>query len=271
MRAIGEAGYILTKSELCILAGMTGCKKLIGIDMNHPVEEKDLISELEKVKSGLTEKKYLLKTDEGYAIDRNISFLIKVCCHPSVFVRFIECREGIGRYRYYYFQNNVIVELDQDLLLEDTFILTPMTSFEKAIRNMEEFFHIAQISGILDSRMFSNSFSIDHDTLTQMMDHDPERVTEAGDMLSDVGLDSSLAQDLLYALNENGETYSMLLIKLDDAKTFHSSDIYAGKRYLWKVTGSQEQQGKDVISPGAHEDMSIAAEQFIDIIKSIMS
>lgn len=275
MRAIGEAGYILSKSEFCTLAGMTGCKKLIGINVNLPVDEEDLISELEKVKGGLAAKKYLYKSGEGYAIDRNISFLIKACCSPSVFVRLIECREGKGRYRYYYFHKNVIVELDQDTLLEDTFILTPMISADKAIRNMKEFFHIERlsierISGKLENRTLSKSYSIDHDILKQMMYHDTARLeVETWDMLSEARLDSNLARDMLYALRESSELYSMLLVKMDAEKSFHSSDIYAGKRYLWRVTGSQEQQGKDMISHGTREDMNIAAEQFIDVIKSI--
>lgn len=43
MRAIGEAGYILTTNEFSVIAGMTGCKKLIGINGS-----KDIIGDLER-------------------------------------------------------------------------------------------------------------------------------------------------------------------------------------------------------------------------------
>lgn len=271
MRAIGEAGYVLSKSELCTLAGLTGCKKLIGIDRNYPTEEDDIIRELEKVKSGLTAKKYLRKIDEGYGIDKNISFLIKACCNPSAIVRFIECKDGNRRHRYYYFHKDVIVELDQDMLQRDAYILTPMTSADKAVSNMEEFFHIEQMSGKLESRMFDNRFSIKHDALMHLMNHGgdkPEPVDDSA--FSEAGLYGSLYQDLIFALNQSGESYSMLLIKMDTEKTYYSSDIYAGRRFLWKIIGSQDHQGYDEISPGTREDMVIVAEQFIDIIKNVM-
>lgn len=266
MRAIGEAGYILTTNEFSVIAGMTGCKKLIGINGS-----KDIIGDLEKVKSGLTAKKYLRETEEGCVIDKNISYLVKACCDPSFFIRFIESRDGRKRYRYYYITKDIIVELDQDILRKDTFILTPITSAEKAVRNMEEFFHIEPLSGKLDSRMFSNSFSIDQDILRSMTEGDTDRPkADLSALFSDAGLDGSLVQDLIYALNENDGSYSMLLINFGDDRTYHSSDIYSGRKYLWKVTGSQEQQGKAVISPGSREDMGIAAEQFIDTIKGIV-
>ncbi len=269
MRAIGEAGYILSKSEICTLAGMAGCKELIGIEMNRPVEEDEIVRDLEKAKSGLAEKKYLQKVDGGYGVDRNISYLIKACCNPLNIVRLIKCKEGSRSYRYYYFNSSVIVELDQDMLREDIFILTPMSSAGKAIDNMEEFFHIGQISGRLESRIFDNKFSIDHDILKRMMDRDTAQSgIQNGNALSEAGLEDNLAEDLLYALNDSGESYSMLLIKLDDTKTFHRCDIYAGKQFLWKVTGNQEQRGNDIVSPGSREDISIATQQLIDIIKN---
>ena len=272
MRAIGEAGYILSLSEFYILAGMIGCKKLIGIDKKHPNAEEDFIGEIEKVKSGLAAKKFLCKTKDGYAIDRNIKFLINACCEPSAFVRFIECAKGSKRCRYYYFHRDVVIELDQDRLLEDTYILTPMESVGKAFCNMEEFFHIERMMTEKSENMiFSNSYSLDHDILKQMMNHKTARYeNNAHIIFPDTGWDSSLMQDLLYAINESDESYSMLVAKLDEEKTFHSSDIYAGKRYFWKVTGSQGQQGRDMISFGAREGISTEAQRFIDKIKSIV-
>ena len=272
MRAIGEAGYVLSKSELCTLAGLAGCKKLIGIDKSYPVNEEDIIKELEKVKSGLVAKKYLQKLDEGYGIDKNISFLIKACCNPTAIVRLIECKEGSRRNRYYYFHKDVIVELDQDILNEDTCILTPIASVSKAFSNMEEFFHIEQMIGKLDSRMFDNRFSIKHDALMHLMNHEGDmREPIADSVFSEAGMDGFLNQDLIFALNQSGESYSMLLIKLGNPKTYYSSDIYAGRSFLWKITGSREHKDYDEISPGTREDMLIVAEQFIDIIKNVMA
>lgn len=268
MRAIGEAGYVLTKSELRTLAGMAGCKQLAGVSLGDPAAEKDPADELESAVSGLEAKKYVVKTDEGYAVDRNISFLVKACCDPLAFVRFIRRRGNREKTRCYYFAKDIAVELDQDVLLADTYILTPMTSADKAVHNMEEFFNIGRMNGKLRSRMFSNTYNMDRFIIRRLLDEESDYTEdEALDALSGAGLEKNLARDLFYALRRSGESYSMLLIKPDMAGSFYSVDIFAGIKYMWKITLGPVQQGKAEISTGTREDMWIAAEQFIDIIK----
>ncbi|HEX2947942.1 MAG TPA: hypothetical protein VHT96_18540 [Clostridia bacterium] len=233
MRPIGDAGYVLSNKELFVLAGLTGSGALIGIDLGFSVTgNAQVIQLLEQVKSGLLRKRYIFEMGQGFGVDKNMFALIKVCCGPLAVLRLINRKNGRQLQRNYYFGSDITVELDEDPVLEASYILTPIVSAEKALQNAQEFFceEEADVCPV-------NTYRLPLEKTRMLMDRvDETNAAEIEDLLARTGMEEPLSKDLVLALSKKAVIHSVLLLILNGEKNYKSFNIYSGEQFLWSIT-----------------------------------
>lgn len=252
MSPIGEAGYVLYQKELVFLAALTGAEEMYGIEDNSfQMKDKEIADEWEKAREQLESKKYIeVEFDNSITIDNDLYALIVACCNPKVFIRTVrlEDKDSIHM-RNIYISGDVAVELDQDRLSKNKWILTPLISSEKVASNLLECFVTEK-----DYEIENISFDVPITDFEKLNDYlGKEEITEATELLKNLGCNEVGAEDLMGALKDKNFCTSLLVMLLDydNMSDIISYSYYGGCKYLWRVDVSnlgKEDEEENIIT-----------------------
>lgn len=252
MSVIGEAGFVLYQKELVFLAALTGADELYGIEDNSSqMGDEEIAEEWEKAREQLETKKYIeVDFDNSVTVDNDLYAMIVACCSPKVFIRNVRIEEDSIHMRNIYITENIAVELDQDRLSKNKWILTPLVSIEKVAANLVECF-------VTEKAYEGESISIDvnisdFEKINEFLGSD--KISEAIDLLKNLGCNEEASEDFIGSLRDKTFCSSLLimLIDYDDMSDVISYTYYGGLKYLWKVDVSNlgREDGQDKITLG---------------------
>jgi len=273
MPIIGEAGFVFKQRELLFLAALVGCDEIYGIQDNiAEMKEKEIIEEWNKARGQLQNKKYInVNDDESITIDDDLYVFLKACCKPRAYIKYVGSEDdGILHQRNLYINEKTAVELDQDRLNKDVWILTPLVSIEKAAYNLKECF-------ILEKKYE------DADIKFEISQGDFERFnnvfvnnekSDALKMLSDFGCPEEFKEDLFNALKckKVQKTILMILDNYDNISDIFNFSIFGGEKYLWKINvikTNDMSESKVVISTTTAQSIEKEVENMVLSLRHI--
>lgn len=250
MSVIGEAGFVLYQKELVFLAALTGADELYGIDDNSfQMDENEIAEEWEKAREQLETKKYIeVDFDNSITVDNDLFELIVACCNPKVFIRNVRIEEDSIHMRNIYITENIAVELDQDRLSKNKWILTPLVSIEKVAANLVECF-------VTEKTYEGDGTSIDiniseFEKINEFLQK--EEISEAVDLLKNLDCNEEDSEDFIGSLRDKSFCSSLLimLIDYDGMSDVISYSYYGGLKHLWRVDVSNlgREDGQDKVS-----------------------
>lgn len=235
MKAMAEAGYILGTKELVFLAALSGAKEIIGIEDDTYLLGKDLLkSEWEKSKDKLEKQKYIdIEIDGTITLDENLMELIKACCNPKAYIRYYgNAREGKMHNKNWYIGQNLIGELDRDLHMKNTYVLTPLASSEQLISNIKQCYGFQK-----DYEDLEISFTIPKTKLEKLMESiNKDEKQQAVDLLKEY-MKKEHAENLIKAIKEKKIFKSLLVMDFanKDTNKVTTYVIYADDNHMWEI------------------------------------
>lgn len=236
MSIIGEAGFVLKQRELLFLAALTGCDEIYGIQDNiAELDEKVVVEEWEKARIQLQNKRYInVNADDSITIDDDLYAFINACCKPRAYIKYVGSEdEGILHQRNLYINEKIAVELDQDRLNKDTWIVTPLVSIKKAAYNLKECFFIDK--EYRDAGIKFEVSQSDFEKLNNVFVNNEKSDTMT--LLSDYGCPEEYLEDLYNALvcKKMHKTVLMMLHNYDNISDVFNFSIFGGEKCLWKI------------------------------------
>lgn len=245
MNPIGEAGFVLTQKELVFLAALAGADELYGIeDTLSEADEEQISEEWNIAKEQLENKKYIeVEFDNTVTMDNDLYSLIVACSKPKVFIRAAMIEEDSIRARNIYINERIAVELDQDKLSKNKWILTPLVNIDKVAANLRECFYSEKDfeNGNIDIDIPASDFEKLNDFVAN------ENRDEAIEVFKSYGCGEEESEDLYYALKDKNYCISLLimLIDFDNMSDIISYTYYGGEKYLWKIDASALGKGNE--------------------------
>ncbi len=236
MGKIGEAGYVLTLHEYVYLAALTGAEVIYGIeDDTYRLSQAKIREKWNKVKQQLENKKYIeIELDGAITIDNDLFKLIHYCCHPKMF---IVCQgrwmSGERLLKFFYLTEAIPIELEEDRLIKNTYILTPLITVQKMLDNIREC--IVTENDYKDKKVDFSLTKADYEEIkTNIQQGNKEEVVKE---IVKNGCPSDMALDLYIALKEKKYLSTILVkIKNEDQMDNNSFTLYGGHDYLWKIS-----------------------------------
>lgn len=250
LNPIGEAGFVLTQKELIFLAALTGADQMYGIeDTLSEIDEEKISEEWRIAREQLENKKYIeVDFDNTVTLDEDLYSLMVVCCNPKVFIRATKVEGDSLRARNIYITEKIAVELDQDRLSPNKWIMTPLVNIEKVAANLKECFYTED-----EFESENVSFDIplsDFEKLNESASK--EDMSEIMELFKKYGCSDEAADDLFHALQDRNYCISLLIILLDydSMSDVLSYTYYGGTKYLWKLdasaVGKEDGEEKDI-------------------------
>ncbi|OPZ88377.1 MAG: hypothetical protein BWY74_03167 [Firmicutes bacterium ADurb.Bin419] len=235
----GEAGFVLTQKELLFLAALTGADEMYGVeDVFSQIDDEQVIKEWDIAREQLENKKYLeVEFDNTITMDNELYSLMVACCNPKVFMRVLMIEdESFMHIRNIYINENIAVELDQDRLSKNKWIMTPLVSIEKVAENLKEcFFTETNYEG------GDIGFEVplpDFEKLNDLVVKGDR--SEGIEVLKKNGCSDEAAGDLFDAIKDKDFCVSLLIMLLDydNMSDVNSYTCYGGSKYLWMLDAS---------------------------------
>ncbi len=235
MKAMAEAGYILGTKELVFLAALSGAKEIIGIEDDTYLLGKDLLkAEWEKSKDKLEKQKYIdIEIDGTITIDENLMELIKVCCNPKAYIRYYGSHlNGKMHNKNWYIGQNLIGELEREMHMKNTYVLTPLVNSEQLISNIKQCYSFQK-----DYEDSDISFTIPKTKLEKLMESiNKDEKQQAVDILKEYMKEEHI-ENLIKAIKERKIFKSLLVMDFADKDTnkFTTYVIYADDNHMWEI------------------------------------
>lgn len=238
LNPIGEAGFVLTQKELIFLAALTGADELYGIeDTLSEVDDNQISEEWRIAKEQLENKKYIeVEFDNTVTMDDDLYSLMAACCNPKVFIRATMVDGDSLRARNIYITEKIAVELDQDKLSKNKWIMTPLVNIEKVAANLRECFYT---EAEFESENISFEIPLpDFEKLNELINNEDKN--EAVEIFKKYGCSDEASDDLYHALKDKNYCVSLLIILLDydSMSDVISYTYYGGTKCLWKLDAS---------------------------------
>ncbi|WP_010250276.1 hypothetical protein [Acetivibrio cellulolyticus] len=248
MSPIGEAGFVLTQKELIFLAALTGADEMYGVeDTVSEIDESQVAEEWDIAREQLENKKYIeVEFDNSITMDNDLYSLMVACCNPKVFIRTAMIEGSSSRTRNIYINEKIAVELDQDRLSPNKWILTPLVSIEKVSDNIKECFYTET-----DYESENISFDIPLSDFEKLNDTVVrEDKSEAKELFMNYGCSDEASEDLFDALKDKNFCISLLIMLLDydSMSDVNSFTYYGGTRHLWKLDASAIGKEDEIVS-----------------------
>ena len=229
-----QTEYNLSLREIVFLASLSGADKIYGVqDDTYLMSEVELKDEWSKIKRQLQTKKFIeVELDDSITINEDIEELIRGCCYPDVFIRFIEKRGGqrvCGRNLYV--AGNGLVELIEDRLMKNNYVLRSASQIETVIDDIRGMFNI---EGNFDEDSIEGTFTLEeYKKLLELIEE--EHTKPALEYIMNIGFHLEAAEDLLYSISEKIMYVSIMSIRIVDENPNNTTgfSIIHGKRYLW--------------------------------------
>lgn len=242
VRTLGEAGYVLTRREYAFLSALVGAKHIYGIeDDTHTLDREALQEAWTKAKENLENKAYIdIELDGQITIDQDLHEMLYLCCHPALFIKCQGKVMGRKMNRSLYVIKEHGIELDEDRLMRDKFILTPLVTHQKAVDNLLEClgFDEKKDNGSLDIKVSAEAYNA-------WIKATSDNVLDIETMESEAwDIEHQDLEDLHKAIH-NKKTYmhvAWMDIGSGDLEQVSYFSMYSGHDYIWIICEEDDKE-----------------------------
>jgi hypothetical protein len=276
MEKIAEAGFVLSKRELVFLAAITGADEIYGIEDNISQMGKEKINEeWQKAREQLQEKKYIeVELDNSITIDDELYALLEACCRPRAYFNYSGSEEGEPlHYRNIYINERIAVELDQDRVDKDTWILTPLVTLDKAAYNLKECFFTEK-----NYEKNGVKFEVTQEEFEEINNlFEKEDKLKTIEFLINSGCSKDYAGDLFEAINGKNLFKSLftIIFDYDNITDFFNYSLYYGEKYIWQIDTSglknNNKENKIIFSSVSSEDIANGIDKVMNSLRHIFN